>query len=93
MSDPPGNLGLGGSVYYRDTGEGQTLRAAIITAKLATLDPAAVEAGTVPALDDDQHVHLSVFTPLGVAEAVPNVPPAPPGRPIEPGTWAWPPRT
>jgi hypothetical protein len=64
------------------------MRAAIVTADVTTLDPRGVEAGHVPALDSDEHVHLWVFTPGdrgGFAEF--NVGPG-----DGPGQWSWPPR-
>lgn len=64
------------------------MRAAIVTADTSTLDPRGVESGDVPALDDDYHVHLWVFTPGaqgGFAEF--NVPEG-----TDPGCWSWPPR-
>lgn len=64
-------------------------RAAIVTADLNTLDPRGVESGAVPALNDDMHVHLWVFTPSeigGFAEF--NV-----TYGDEPGQWSWPPRS
>lgn len=61
-------------------------RAAIVTCTQAD-----VVAGTELApLDDDMHVHLTVFTPSAKAVfAEENVPYDPSGSP---GTWSWPPR-
>lgn len=67
----------------------QAMRAAIVTADVHTLDPRGVEAGDVPALDSDEHVHLWVFTPgeSGGGFTEYNVGPG-----DEPGQWSWPPR-
>jgi hypothetical protein len=71
------------------------MRAAIVTADVTTLDPRGVESGEVPALTDDMHVHLWVFTP-GALGGFPeyDVPfgAVVPGD-IPPGTWSWPPRS
>lgn len=75
-------------VRYRGKHGLNAVRAAIVTADVDTLDPRGVEAGEVPALDSDQHVHLWVFTPSekgGFAEF--NVAPG-----DDPGQWSWPPR-
>lgn len=91
---------LGQIVHYRGKQGLLAPRAAMVTADTASLDPRGVEAGEVPALDSDEHVHLWVFTPEekgGFAEF--NVPrgEAPDGEPasagtIPPGSWCWPPR-
>jgi hypothetical protein len=76
---------LGCIVGYRGKLGYQAPRAAIVTATVASLDPRGVQAGDVPALDSDQHVHLWVFTPShtgGFDEY--NV--APGGGP---GEWSW----
>lgn len=89
---------LGHIVHYRGKYGLQTMRAAIVTATLATLDPVGVERGDVPALDSVEHVHLWVWTP---AQTGPNVAPGGFGEfnvpfagdtagDIEPGTWRWP---
>lgn len=85
---------LGRIVHYRGRQGLQTMRAAIVTATTATLDPRGVDAGDVPALDSDEHVHLWVFTPSeagGFPEY--NVPQAyhdnGAGN-IPPGSWTWP---
>jgi hypothetical protein len=90
---------LGRIVHYRSKQGRQAIRAAIVTADVNSLDPSGVEAGDVPALTDDTHVHLWVFTPgtsggfpefdvpRGVAStkgAEPHV-----GE-IPPGSWCWP---
>ena len=83
---------IGRIVQYRGKQGLQALRAAIITADVDSLDPRGVEAGTVPALDSDAHVHLWVFTPSeagGFAEF--NVPQDEPGQ-CRPGMWQWPTR-
>ena len=75
-------------VRYRGKIGLYAMRAAIVTADVTTLDPRGIEAGHVPALDSDEHVHLWVFTPGekgGFAEF--NV------APVDgPGQWSWPPR-
>ncbi|GGK32268.1 hypothetical protein GCM10010124_26300 [Pilimelia terevasa] len=92
---------LGRIVHYRGKQGYQAARAAIVTATEETLDPRGVEAGHVPALTDDTHVHLWVYSPGdsgGFAEY--NVAPGRPDDPltqataanIPPGTWCWPPR-
>lgn len=83
---------LGRIVHYRGNQGLLAMRAAIVTADVASLDPRGVESGEVPALDSDQHVHLWVFTPGaqgGFAEF--NVPLDEPGM-CRPGTWQWPTR-
>lgn len=83
---------IGRIVHYRGKQGLQTMRAAIVTADVSTLDPRGVEAGEVPALDSDTHVHLWVFTPAergGFAEF--NVPQDEPGN-CRPGMWQWPTR-
>jgi hypothetical protein len=46
---------------------------AIVTATVDTLNPEGVEAGAVPALSDDDCVHLTVFSP-GLPITGPNLP-------------------
>jgi hypothetical protein len=79
---------LGRIVHYRGKQGYQAMRAAIVTGTVDSLDPRGVEAGAVPALDSNQHVHLWVFTP-GDKGGFPeyNVPPG-----DGPGEWTWPPR-
>lgn len=88
------NLALGRIVHYRGREGLQTLRAALVTATVDTLDPRGAAAGTVAALDSPQHVHLQVFTPGRDGFPELNVPygPGRDGTP-EPGSWAWPPTT
>ncbi|MGW4639563.1 hypothetical protein ACWEN6_13595 [Sphaerisporangium sp. NPDC004334] len=64
-----------------------TVRAAIVTADVHTLDPRGVEAGALPGLDSEAHAHLWVFTPGNVRGGFPeyNVAPG-----TTPGTWHWP---
>jgi len=86
---------LGRIVHYRGKQGFHTMRAAIVTCDVNSLDPRGVEAGVIPALDSDQHVHLWVFTPGeagGFTEY--NVAPGEPDGDglIAPGTWMWPPR-
>lgn len=82
------------AVIYRGKHGLQTPRAAVVTCDLASLDPRGVEAGAIPALDDEMHVHLWVYTP---AVSGPNA--AAGGFPefnvpygTGPGEWSWPPR-
>jgi hypothetical protein len=86
---------MGRIVHYRGRQGLLNMRAAIVTATVDSLDPRGVEAGLVPCLDSDHHVHLWVFTPSvvgGFAEF--NVPEGNPGDDgcIPPGSWCWPPR-
>lgn len=88
---------LGRIVHHRSARGLQTMRAAVVTATASTLDPRGVEAETVPALTDDEHVHLWVYSPSpenlhgGFAEF--NVPRGhgdEAGTDIPPGSWTWP---
>lgn len=89
---------LGRIVHYRGKQGLNAMRAAVVTADVRSLDPRGVEAGLIPALTDDEHVHLWVFTPGeqgGFTEY--NVPHGKSPAPgivdeIPPGTWCWPPR-
>lgn len=97
---------LAGIVHYRGKYGLQAPRAAVVTATLDTLDPRGVEAGHVPPLDSDQHVHLWVWTPAvsGPNAATGGFPEfnVPRGEAadgeeatagtIPPGTWCWLPR-
>lgn len=97
---------LGRIVHYRGKQGLHAMRAAIVTATVDTLDSRGVEAGQVPPLSSDQHVHLWVFTPAaaGVNAGTGGFPEfdVPRGEPdgaepgtagtIPPGTWCWPPR-
>lgn len=85
---------LGRIVHYRGKQGYLAMRAAVVTAAVASLDPRGVEAGEIPGLDSPDHVHLWVFTPGaagGFAEY--NVPP---GERVDgcipPGSWCWPER-
>ena len=85
---------LGRIVHYRGKQGLATMRAAIVTADVHTLDPRGVLLGHVPALTYDEHVHLWVFTP-GEAGGFPelNVPHGvgdDPDDDIPPGSWTWP---
>lgn len=85
---------LGRIVHYRGKQGLQTMRAAIVTATVDTLDRRGVDAGDVPPLTDDEHVHLWVYTP-GAAGGFPefNVPLGhgdEAGDAIPPGSWTWP---
>lgn len=76
------------SVIYRGKQGFNAPRAAIVIGTVDSLDPRGVEAGAVPALTDEMHVHLHVFTPSdqqGWTEY--NVP-----HGNGPGEWSWPPR-
>lgn len=94
---------IGQIVFYRGRAGLQTVRAAIITATVDTLDPRGVAAGHVPSLSGPDHVHLWVFTPAaggpnssagGFAEF--NIPYSEPANPHatepypSPGAWCWP---
>lgn len=85
---------IGRIVHYRGRQGLQTLRAAIVTATVDTLDPRGVDAGHVPALTDADHVHLWVYTPSdagGFPEY--NVPAGIGGVAnvdLPPGHWSWP---
>lgn len=82
---------LGRIVHYRGREGLKTVRAAVITATVDTLDPRGVAAGTVDGLDSPQHVHLHVFTPGRDGFPETNVPYSPGrGGTPEPGCWAWP---
>jgi hypothetical protein len=87
---------LGDDVYYRGKHGYQAMRAAKVTATIDSLDPRGVETGAVPALTDDSHAHLWVFTPGGSdGFAEYNVPCGEGAvsevEEIPPGTWCWPP--
>ncbi len=77
---------MGRIVHYRGKQGYQAWRPAIVTVDAANLDPRGVEAGVIPALDSDEHVHLKVFS-AGEDFAEYNVPPG-----DGPGCWRWPPR-
>ena len=83
---------LGRIVNYRGKQGHEAMRAAIVVADTATLDPRGVEAGDVPALDSDEHVHLMVLTPgeRGFFMEY-NVPHDEAGM-CRPGRWQWPTR-
>jgi protocatechuate 3,4-dioxygenase beta subunit len=78
-------------VHYRGRHGLQTVRAAIVTATQAELDPRGVVTGQVPALDSPTHVHLWVFAPGASGFAESNVPQCTEAE-LQPGTWMWPPR-
>lgn len=86
--------GLGRILHYRGKLGLQTMRAAIVTATVETLDPAGVEAGEVDPITDPTHVHLWVYSPSknnpqgGFQEF--DVPCGGDGVDIPPGTWRWP---
>jgi hypothetical protein len=91
---------LGRIVHYRGKQGLLAPRSAIVTATVDSLDPRGVASGEVPALTDEWHVHLWVFTP-GAKGGFPeyNVPRGESGAGkeptigmIPPGTWCWPPR-
>ena len=68
------------------------MRGAHVTANLEHLDQRGVDAGHVPPLDSDTHLHLLVLTP-GDQGAFPeyNVPHSVPvSGELKPGTWCWP---
>jgi hypothetical protein len=73
---------------YRGNIGYNAVRAAIVTADVETLDSRGVEAGDIPGLDSDEHVHLWVFTPgEGGGFTEYNV-----AQGNGPGQWSWPPR-
>ena len=89
----PSGPELPGLVRYRGKLGLQTMRTAVVTATMETLDPRGVERGDVPGLDSSNHVHLWVYTPAdrpggGFPEF--NVPYAEPDESgtIPPGTWS-----
>lgn len=85
------------TVRYRGAQGRLAMRAAIVTGTVASLHPDGVASGDVPALDDDTHVHLWVFTP-GLSAGFPefNVPCGEDAvsevEEIPPGSWCWPQR-
>lgn len=103
LGDQPGTwswparspLALADVVLYRGKQGLLAPRCAIVTATVESLDPRGVDSGEVPAITDDDHAHLWVFTPgekggfaefdvpFGGAESVGEIPP---------GAWCWPPR-
>lgn len=90
MGQPP-TLGL--DVHYRGKHGLQAMRAAKVIVNIDSLDQRGVDAGVIPALDSDQHVHLWVFTPSDAGGFVEyNIPRGERGSDgqIPPGTWAWP---
>lgn len=84
---------LGQIVHYRGKQGRLAMRSAVITGTTDSLDPDGIASGDVPALTDDKHVHLWVFTP-GQSGGFPefNVPPAPQHSEPSPGEWCWPSR-
>ncbi|WP_242908688.1 hypothetical protein [Actinomadura terrae] len=87
---PPPTLGR--IVHYRGKEGLNAMRAAIVTADVHSLDPRGVEAGLIPALTDDMHVHLWVFTPGEAGGFTEYNVPHGQGDDIPPGSWCWPPR-
>lgn len=75
---------IGRVVWYRSR-TGKYTVPAIVTATTETLAPEGVEAGLIPALTDEQHVHLTVFSP-GLPQYGPNMHGEPgPARELPPG--------
>lgn len=92
---------IGRIVHYRGKLGAMAIQPATIVTTTDTLEPGPVEAGDIPDLDTDMHVHLRVMTasePGGYTEYnVPHVsdvaePDLHPNWPEGPGagTWAWP---
>jgi len=79
---------IGRIVHYRSKTGNYTLPA-IINCTVDTIHQPGVDAGDVPALSDERHVHLTVFTP-GPASVYQewNVPLDEVGQ--APGAWWWP---
>jgi hypothetical protein len=90
----PNTPTLGRILHYRGKLGLQTMRAAIVTATIDTIDPAGVEAGEVEPITDPTRVHLWVYSPSannpagGFGEF--NVAYGGDGLEIPPGTWRWP---
>lgn len=86
---------LGRIVHYRGKIGYQVMRAAVVTCDVDSLDHRGVDAGDIPGLTDDHHVHLLVLTPGEQGSFTEyDVPEGIPGEDgkIPPGTWCWPPR-
>jgi len=87
---------LGRIVHYRGKQGRLAMRAAIVTGTVDSVTADGVASGDVPGLDDEQHVHLWVFTPGesgGFAEFnVPHGQTDEAGTDIPPGSWCWPER-
>ena len=62
MSAKEHGITIGRIVIYRSR-TGRYSVPAIINCTTDSIDPVGVEAGHVPALDTDENVHLTVFTP------------------------------
>lgn len=85
---------IGRIVHYRGRDGLHALRPAIVITDIETLDLRAVEAGVIPDITDEEHVHLWVFTPnehggfveWNVAHGQREFGMMPPG------TWDWPTR-
>jgi hypothetical protein len=73
-------------VQYRGKLGYRVWKAAVVIVDRANLDPRAVEAGVIPGLSSDMHVHLRILAPEGEFTEY-DVPPG-----DEPGCWRWPPR-
>jgi len=77
---------MGLIVHYRGKLGFNAWRPAIVAVDKANLDPRGVEAGVIPDLSSDEHVHLRV---IGVEGEFTEYD-VPPGE--GPGCWRWPPR-
>lgn len=83
---------IGRIVHYRSKMNPYVMPA-IITATKDTLWPEGVERGDVPGITDDNHVHLTCFTPgKQVTYQEFDVPMATGPREAQPGQWWWPER-
>ena len=56
------HVGIARAVLYRSRTGSYTVPA-VVNCTARSINPAGVEAGMVPPLSSDQHVHLTVFTP------------------------------
>jgi hypothetical protein len=83
---------IGRIVLYRGKLGLHAMRAAVISCTVDTLEADGVAGGMIPNLDDQDHVHLHVFTPSSLGFFVEYNVPRAAGPVIQPGEWAWPPR-
>lgn len=92
MSDEPVIPTIGRIVWYRGKKGLHTMRPAIVTVTVDTLDPGGVEVDPRLALTDNMHVHLHVFTPSEQGSFTEYDVPFDAGDDgtIAPGAWTWP---
>ncbi len=83
---------IGRIVLYRGKLGMHAMRAALISCTVDTLEPDGVAGGMIQSLNDQDHVHLHVFTPSSLGFFVEYNVPLATGSEIQPGEWAWPPR-